>query len=496
MALVLSPRFIELLKKLLPISVVLVIIGFGLEGAWGLRADLGGDATQNFLSSYNFYSNLEYGHDIGAPGFRREPLPNWILAIFLFIFYRPESGLSKVEVLSKQPILDAAVHVNIFWAILLFALAWVLCRQLFEDSLVADLVALFSIIISNAVFVRLELNNLNTELPAAAILLLLAVVTVHSFRHNSFASYVSVGVVYGLLVLTKASGAYVAFATIPLYAFALEKRFNLNFLAQYKQILKTLLCLAIGFGIVVGPWISRNYLEFDSPAIAQGGGRVLWIRSEFNKINRSQYLGAFYAYSPTLLRQSIWEPFLGYKSSQLECGGDLQLHRRLDCDVDLLESKRFDDVKSLYMRGKKALPLKFQRNAIASGLTFDVDDEGKREFFNTFKRYPLKHFALTLPLAWRGLWSFAVSDWFGTALNFVVMTNFVFMPLIAIILRSRVLFLLSLAPSAYFWFYAFVSQFWTRFSEPFVPIAVIIFFYTINFLIVRKSMKSSRVIQS
>ena len=473
----------------LPYLIVAIIAIFCIEGAIGLTADLGGDATQNFLSSYNFYANGEYGHDIGSAGLRREPLPNWVLATFLFLFVRPPRDLSKLEVLSSQDILDAAVHINIVWAACLFFSLWLLCRQIFNNKILADCVTINSLVVSNAAFVRFETPNLNTELPAAVLICLLANVFVQTLKSRSWMWAFASGLTYGLLVLTKASGAYVAFFTMPFVAicFALLPKTRIKVISI--AALKYILCIAIGFSVIVLPWISRNYYEFGEAKIAEGGGRVLWIRSEFNKINRHQYLGSFYAYSPRLLRENFWEPFLGYDQSQLDCGGNLQLHKRgLSCDIELREQRKYDEVVSLYERGKKALPQKMLDESKSKNIAFDVDSAGKDIFLQGIKQNPLSHLLLTIPLAWRGIWSFAVSDIFGLMVNFIFMGSLIVMPVIALLLRNNILFVVSVVPTSYFWFYAFVSQFWERFSEPFIPISVVTFS-----LLVVSIFKSSRI---
>lgn len=460
----------------LPYAIIAIIAIFCIEGAIGLTADLGGDATQNFLSSYNFYANGEYGHDLGSAGLRREPLPNWMLGAFLFLFVRPPGDLSKQEVLASQDILDAAVHINIIWAACLFFSLWLLCRQIFNNKILADCVAINSIIVSNAAFVRLEFPNLNTELPAAVMICLLANVFVQTLKSRSWMWACVSGITYGLLILTKASGAYIAFFTMPFVAACIAFSPKAKFKFLFTSVLKYILCIAIGFSIIVLPWIYRNYYEFGDPKIAEGGGRVLWIRSEFNKINKDQYLGSFYAYSPQLLQQTFWEPVFGYKRSQLECGGNLQLHKRgLPCDVELLGQERYDEVVSLYERGKKALPQKMLNESKQENIPFNVDSAGKDIFLKGVKQNPLRHFLLTAPLAWRGLWSYAVDDFFGLFVNFIFMGSLVIMPVIALIFRDNTLFLISIVPASYFWFYAFVSQFWERFSEPFIPISVVSF---------------------
>ena len=405
---------------------IALIVAFCIEGAWGLKADLGGDATQNFLSSYNFYSNFEYGHYIGDPGYRREPFPNWFLAAFLWLFYRPISSLTKEQVLDNFDILNASVHVNVLWAGILFFAVWGLCRLLFSSSLMADFVAINSIIISQSSFVRFEYSNLNTELPAAAMIVIFSLSLTASLVNKTPISYLLVGLSYGLLVLTKASGAYVGLIIIPLIAFIYSGKFKTFYGFLSTKFLRILLLITLGFSLMVAPWVGRNYFEFGRPAIAEGGGRVLWIRSEFNKINSHQYLGAFYAYSPGLVRESLWENIFGYDSSQLACGGDLQLHNRGEsCDKNLLslgragDIRQFDKVVSLYERGKKALPEKTRAEAKAAGVKFDLDQEGKKLFLEGLRNQPLNHVLLTFPLAWRGIWSFAHSDWVGIIVNHI-----------------------------------------------------------------------------
>ena len=481
-------RIYLLLTRLIPFLIVALILSLCLHAGWQLKADLGGDATQNFLSSYNFYSSFEYGHHLGQAGFRREPLPNWTLAFFLWLFYRPAIGLSREEVLSNQEILDAAVMVNIFWALILFLSLWLLARKVFVNTFTADISASFSILVSHFAFVRTEYDNLNTELVASALFVVLALSLLYAMNAQSFFSYVAVGLAFGLLVLTKASGAYIALVTMPLIAFVTANGFSMSPSGLAAKCMKRLLLIAIGFALVVSPWVLRNYSEFGEATIAQGGGRVLWIRSEFNKINRDQYIGAFYAYSPRLLRESIWEPYFGYRASQLQCGGDLQLHNRGEvCDIEHLEAGRFEDVVSLYERGKKALPLQAKAQAAQSGAPYDVDKLGKEEFFATVRQKPLDHLFLSIPLAWRGIWSFSIPDHFGTvpglALNFAIMVNLIFIPILALFYGDKILLLMSLVPASYFWFYALLSQFWPRFSEPFIPVASLIFCYTISTLI-------------
>ena len=156
--------------------------------------------------------------------------------------------------------------------------------------------------------------------------------------------------------------------------------------------------------------------------------------------------------------------------------------------ISLFHTASVNAEDSLYERGKKALPQKMLDESKSKNIAFDVDSAGRDIFLQGIKQNPLNHLLLTIPLAWRGIWSFAVSDLFGLMVNFIFMGSLIVMPVIALILRNNILFLVSVVPTSYFWFYAFVSQFWERFSEPFIPISVVSFS-----LLVVSIFKSSRI---
>ena len=65
----------------------------------------------------------------------------------------------------------------------------------------------------------------------------------------------------------------------------------------------------------------------------------------------------FYAYAPKFIRDKALGPWMGLSQDDLECGEALdRFNRSLDCDRKALDENRYDDVRSFYQIGKRALP--------------------------------------------------------------------------------------------------------------------------------------------
>lgn len=117
------------------------------------------------------------------------------------------------------------------------------------------------------------------------------------------------GCVFGCLVLTKASGAYLALVVLPLLPLLLR--------CSPRRSITLGLSVALGFAFTVLPWVGRNLIEFGAPSIAGGGGDVLLYRSAYNQMTAAEFGGAFYAYAPTRMQKDLLEPMLGFSPSQL-----------------------------------------------------------------------------------------------------------------------------------------------------------------------------------
>jgi len=454
----------KFLTVLIPIAVISLITGLLLHASCSLDPPpLSGDANQNFRSAFNLASSGEYGESLDGtqPGFRREPLPNFILAGHLIAVGLTKAEVSLDNILGKPDLLSQALRVNLFYIFVLFLGLWGLCLLLVRPLLLGHLVAGVVIYSSYESFIFRELNNYYTELPASALIVLtgLALASLRR-RANTFWALVT-GMVFGLLVLTKAAGSYVALLLIPFLPYFLR--------IAWRRAVKLTLCLGLGFALSVLPWVVRNQIEFNQAAVAQGGGRVLLIRSVFNEMNGSEYKGAFYAFAPKKLREGLFEPLLGYSQSDLECGGPLQrLRRDLPCDEISLSEKRYQDLRSFYQVGKRGLPRELSEAGI------NGEDSLRDVAIDKIQSKPLKHVLVSLPFAWRGVWSFKNRwPWFRVVVNGLAMLSLLVMPVIGLILPRPDWLLMSVVGVSYFWFYAAFSHFIPRYSAGLIPLSLV-----------------------
>ena len=457
-----SSIHVRRLTAVLGVAVGLLIIWILIQDFYEISPDgLGKDASQNVryginLAKYGIYSNQMVSPDV-TPSFRREPLPNFLLA-----FYLKLAGMWSPGLLDQmgQPFTDAFLmfvkQINLVWAAGLFLGLWLTSQLVFSPLFAAHGLALVQIVVANRFFVIKAVDGMNTELIAGTVLVWLGVVLLMASRSRTWQWLLVSGVAIGLMALTKATGAYVALLLLPLMALViggLGKRFWLSFLA-----------ISFGFLITVTPWVVRNQIHFSKPVISQGGGDVLLIRSVFNQMSWRQFGDAFYAYAPRDLRHDLLGPWMGLSDDDFSCEGRLSVFTRdLDCDQEALEEKRYGDVQSFYQRGKRSIPREL-------GLK---RDEQKDFAIQQFRREPLQALMTGLPIGWRGFWGFRVREWKYIVLNAAAYLALLAAPLLSLIERRSSWLMVSIAPVSFFIFYSFLSHFLPRYSAPFIPASLV-----------------------
>jgi len=455
----LSPRR---LVNISAIAVILLIIYLLISDFYLLDTDaIGGDASQNVrsalnLAKYGVYSEFQVSEAV-APGYRREPFPNFLLAIYLRLADMFQAGfLSQV----KDPFSDSFLlflkTVNLLWAAALFLGIWLCSKLIFAPNYAANFLALAQIFVVNQFFVVTQISRMNTELIASAILVWLSVALLQATRQKSWRWIFLAGAVFGLMALTKASVAYIALLALPVIALFLSG-FN-------KRFWSFMLAFLIGFSIAVGPWLIRNQVHFSKFAIAKGGGDVLLIRSAFNRMSPRELRDSFYAYSPKVVRHDLLGPLTGLSDDDFSCDGKLAVFNRdLECDRIALKQKRYEDVRSFYQIGKRALPYQFSLSG----------DEQKAYALKQFKADPLSLVSTSFPLAWRGFWGFRAQYWKGVVLNVIAFVALFLAPFLSLIQRRLSWLMVSIVPVLLFTFYALVSHFLPRYSLPIVPSSII-----------------------
>ncbi len=309
-------------------------------------------------------------------------------------------------------------------AVLVFAAAWIVCRSL-PCAWLAMLLALATG--EYAYYARQFLTE-NLTFPlitAASILMVLA------WRREAPLLALAAGVALGLAALVRPSFAYLAYATAAAAAIALPLARG----TRPSRATAMVLALAFGYAAAVAPWIVRNWVEFGIADITSGySGHTLAQRVAYNAMTWPEWLVAFV----------YWLPDFG--DSLATALFDEHLYRRLSFDHP--ESFYRHAATTLY---REALAAAGSPGALAGYL---IDTHVLAD--------PMKHLAVTLALAWRGVW---VAKYWG------LVTVACFVPAAVVAVRRRWWEFLVLAFPAWFMlgFHAFVSVNVVRYNLILIP---------------------------
>ncbi len=457
-----SALHVRRINTILAVAVGLLILCLLVHDFHVISSEsLGVDASQNVRSSvnlarYGIYSREPIAPNV-VPGFRREPFPNFFLAFYLRTADVLSPGLLDQV---AQPFTDGFLvlikQINLIWAGALFLGLWLTAVLVFAPLMAAHFLSMFLVLTINQFFAVKQVDGMNTELVAGMILVWLGALLLMASRSASCRWLLASGVVFGVLALTKAMGAYVAITVLPLVALVMS--------GFSKRFWKSLLAISFGFLIVVTPWVMRNQKYFLKPVIAQGGGDVLLIRSAFNQMNAQEFVDAFYAYAPRVLRRDLLGPWMDLSDGDFSCSGRLAVfNRKLDCDQLALKEARYEDVRSFYQQGKRAIP---------NALSLDRDQK-KSMAVASYRERPLNALITSFPIGWRGFWGFRVKTWPSVVLNFMAYSALLVSPLYAFLERKLSWLMVSIVPVSFFLFYGLFSHFLPRYSTPFIPASLI-----------------------
>jgi 4-amino-4-deoxy-L-arabinose transferase-like glycosyltransferase len=308
----------------------------------------------------------------------------------------------------------------------------------------------------------LGIDNLYTEQAGAALLLLGSTFLALATRRGQLRNAAAAGFCFGLLALTKGVEAYVAlglFAALCLLLLLPRVRF------EHRWSWKAVLMLIAAYGVVVAPWLYRNYTLFGSLQVAERGGAVLYMRALKDGMTADEYLGTFYVWAPGL--QSFIGRALGYTPADLQLGGRLQrLNREPDSDFAARDS-------AAEMAGDPDMAVSFYRKARAERVRLQIElaargvDEPTVEADRELQKRALKivlndlghHLAMVIPFLWRG------------ALTTSVVLILCWLHALAARRTDLAIFLLPASGTVAF--YALFTHFIARYSVPIVPVATV-----------------------
>ena len=178
-----------------------------------------------------------------------------------------------------------------------------------------------------------------------------------------------IGLVVGLLALTRPEYMYLG------YTFMLAG-IGITLVYRSKKTAIATAYFVLSLGVVVGPWLARNYYHFDKPVITGGYGDVVIAhRTAYNRMSTREWAAAFIYWLPGH-GESLARRFLPESSyARLGTGPDTYIHV---------------DSKEIFDNGLAAVD--GDRERLTSYLI-------QTEILN----HPVKHAMISIPLAWRGV---------------------------------------------------------------------------------------------
>ncbi len=343
---------------------------------------LTGDSRQYATLGYNLAHHdsfsLGTSPDALAPTDYREPgYPALLAASIRFVSSLKRASLSDLIDGGRGTLLlrYAQIPVLLSTAMLASLLAGILTRRRLAEAGVFLLVGLSPSLVFSA-------QRLNTEHFAALLLLFFSWSMLRlTMQPNGMRALVA-GLAAGMLVLTKAVFLYL----VPLIAvaFAVLPRKDAS-LSRWRTVAVALLLVATTSAIA-GGWMARNERQLGEFRLAGRGGVILLIRAEKNLMELKEYLGSFLYWTPYApVRRGLVQAIFG-EEALVEGGALGRLNREND--------------SSYYRTARKV-----RTDLVASEGTESksVDDEIKRRAMALIMAHPLRHVALTLPVAWRGI---------------------------------------------------------------------------------------------
>jgi hypothetical protein len=249
------------------------------------------------------------------------------------------------------------------------------------------------------------LNDLYTELQAAAFLMLGSAALVESFKRRSWPFCATAGALFGVLTLIKAATLYVFVGTIAVMACLYLLRRDA---VPLRLAGRELTALIVTFGIVITPWMYRNYVDLGTWSVSQRAGVVLMYRAVDSQMTSEEYKGTFYVYAPLRL-QGLFGKLLGFSPADLLRNGRLQRLNDGESDFeadDLAAEKAGAPEKTLsYYRQARAERVKMEKVYFAAGgahAEIEADVALKKKAQAMILDHPGMCLALTLPMLWRG----------------------------------------------------------------------------------------------
>lgn len=469
-------------------SIAICLILTGLSAYRISTTPIRGDASENLAIAFNLYKNDTFSHLIEenpSPTNFREPIPPLVTAIYLTML-DGYFGDFEYHDLLEGSLTYSVKLINLFW-IFWGLLAVFLVAEMASKS---PSVGLASVFLSHVFFFNcpLWIDTLYTELPAAALLAWVAYLSMLSITHKSRVIKVLLGLMVGLLILTKGIFLY-AFAFIISVLILLSMRPR----GQARERLLGVAMIAIACVVSLAPWAWRNHTVLGSPTVStMRGGGVIYYRSMLNEMNGDEVKGTYYLNGPYLYRLIAdrigWGPVrgdfdLGGRWARLNIGPS----RFQESDRVARLGGHPEATISFHQKASAVFVKKINRYKEINEKTPELmaDKEMGREGMHSILTHLDRHLMMSIPFFWQGFWSFAHDAGlpfltsrvaFENLINFVnaIAGISVLYLFTAGIRRKNWSQLLVVVPVVVTWvFYTAVSQNLPRFFAPTHPLMLV-----------------------
>ncbi len=406
--------------------------------------------------------------DEAQPTALREPLPIFITSLIL----------KKLDLIKKYPNANALnagkplmliKSQNFIYLLLLFSGLALLLGKFIEKPFIRVFATIVLFLLVGHHLTGGMYFLLSTELLASGLMVWCCYFLIQAIQKQRFYDWLLAGVMFGLLVLTKAAFIYigVVFVVLLFIYFACLRQ---------HQHLKGLLCFVLIGAIVVMPWMVRNYQQLHFLGVSERAADVLLVRAEKNLMSPLERKGALCLYTANETLGRTCSKYFGFIRDDLSPSGRLKrIYRGHKQDLEARSE----------MNPAKAISFYYHATTIAYKARFDAylkqqsimaaNQATSKLAMQTIVEHPVDHLISTMLFAWRGL-NVRYAD---------IYTYFGFFALIAMggigLAKQRPLYLtVALLPTLAFAFYAFLSHFIPRYAEPFIPfwmLAVVVTFY-------------------
>lgn len=441
-------------------------------------SNINGELTTIEGDTLAFFSpNIEKPVTIGEakPTALREPLPIYLTSLIL----------SKLDLIKKYPDLKSLnagkplmliKSQNFIYLVLLFSGLILLLGLFIQQPFIRVLASILLLLLVCHYLTRSMYFLLCTELLASALMVWCSYFLIQAIHKPSVMFWLLAGFLFGLLVLTKAAFIYIGivFVVLLFIYFSWLRQF-----AHYKG----LACFALISVVIVMPWMIRNYQELNFLGISERAADVLLVRAEKNLMTPLERKGALCFYTSNQSLRLECARYFGFKEIDLSPTGRLKrIYRGHPQDLQARGEMDASKTISFYYHAT-TIAYKARYDAyLHNQSVIEANNATSKLAMKSILAHPSEHLLSTFLFAYRGL-NIQHADIY----SFLAFFALVGLGIMGVAQKNTSFLLVSLLPTLTFAFYAFLSHFIPRYSDPLIAFwmlgLVVVAYQVLGFII-------------